>query len=214
MKKTLLNMYTVPIFVGVVLAACSGGSKNTETDSDTTNEMSTVEATYTVDTDKSVVAWKGEVAGVYGHNGIIDVASGSISTKGEEITGGNIVIDMTSIVPLDSASFKDEEGARITDLQGHLMTGDFFLVEEFPTASFEIKSQNNNQLTGDLKIRGNTFEETVRLSSLEVTPEGLVGEGVLVFDRQKYEVNWKHFMQDYILSDDIEVKLNIFANNN
>ncbi len=211
MKKQIIIRLVIPMIAVILLVSCSGGSKTTENAEDTTNEVSTTEATYNIDSENSVVAWKGEVAGVYGHNGIIDVASGNISTKGDEITAGEIVIDMTSIVPLDSGSFKDQEGSRITDFQGHLMTGDFFMVEKYPTASFSIKSQINNQLIGDLTIRGNTNEETVQLSSLEITPDGLVGEGVLVFDRQIYDVNWKHFVKDYVLSNNIEVKLTILG---
>ena len=41
---------------------------------------------------------------------------------------------------------------------GHLSNGDFFLVEEYPTATFAIKSMADGVITGDLTIRGNTKE--------------------------------------------------------
>ena len=195
-----------------VLASCGGGSSkeaSTETAAEA-SEATVMEASFTLDNDASVVAWKGEVAGVYGHNGVINVQSGSLDVTDGQITGGEVVIDMTSIQPLDTASYT-ASGKTPMDLVNHLSTGDFFLVEEHPTASFVVKSHEGNQLVGDLTIRGNTNEETVELSSLNISEEGLVGEGTLVFDRQKYEVSWEHYIQDYILSDDISLTLSIVA---
>ena len=97
------------------------------------------------------------------------------------------------------------------DLVNHLSTGDFFLVEEFPTASFTIKSHTGNTLVGDLSIRGNTKEETVELSSISIDENGVTGEGVLVFNRQDYDVKWEHYVEDYVLSDDIEITFDIVA---
>lgn len=201
------------LILAAVVVACGGGASKESTAEGTSSTAPAggESATFAVDAGASVVAWKGEVAGVYGHNGVITVSEGTITAAGDQITGGEVIIDMTSIAPTDSASYKDEDGSRASDLVAHLSTGDFFLVEEFPTASFVIKSHTDNQLVGDLTIRGTTSEETVELSSLEISPEGVKGEGTLVFDRQKYGVSWEHFVKDYILSDDIEIKLNIVA---
>lgn len=213
MKRNQLKTFVLTVFAAVLLAACgSSGNQQAETNETTETSAPVGEPTsYSIDSEASEVAWKGEVAGVYGHNGVIDVEQGTIEATGDQITGGKIVIDMASIVPMDSASYQDKDGARITDLQAHLMTGDFFLVEEHPTSTFVIKSQEGNKLIGDLTIRGTTREETIALSSLEVTPVSLTGTGVLVFDRQEYGVKWEHFVQDYVLSDDIEIGLNIVA---
>jgi polyisoprenoid-binding protein YceI len=203
------------LVIAMVFASCSGNKSQESTESTETENTETteaMEATFAVDPEASVVAWKGEVVGVYGHNGVIGIQNGSISAKGEQLTGGEIVIDMTTIVPLDSASYKDEDGSRASDLVGHLSTGDFFLVEEYPTASFKIKSHSGNQLVGDLTIRGNTKEETAEIKALNVSEDGLTGEATLVFNRQEYDVNWEHFVKDYVLSDDITIDLTIVAN--
>ncbi len=197
------------IMSAMMVAAC-GGKKTTEETAEKT-DMPAEEIAYTVDADASKVAWSGEVAGVYGHNGIIKIAEGQITAMGDSITGGKVIIDMTTIVPMDSASFKDEEGSRAIDLVNHLSTGDFFLVEEYPTASFVIKSQNGSELTGDLTIRGITKEVTATLNSLEADAEGLTGSADLVFNRQDFDVSWVHFMKDMILSDDIKMKIDIQA---
>ena len=208
-----LNYLVLAAAAMFVFASCGGGSSSQDSSSsEASSEPSSaaVEGTFAVNTTESVVAWKGEVAGVYGHNGVINVQEGSLSAADGRITGGEIVIDMTSIQPLDTASYT-ASGKTPMDLVNHLSTGDFFLVEEFPTSSFVIKAHNGNQLVGDLTIRGNTSEETVDLTSLEISENGVVGEGTLVFDRQKYEVSWEHYIQDYILSDDISLTLNIVA---
>ena len=213
MKTNKLNSLLLSLAIAALFAACSGGGQQESTSEEASEETASTDAsaTFAVNAGDSEVAWKGEVAGVYGHNGIINVQEGSISVAGGKVTGGEVVIDMTSIQPLDSASYSEENSAQ--DLVNHLSTGDFFLVEEFPTASFVIKSHNENQLVGDLTIRGITSEETVDLSSLEISESGLVGAGTLVFDRQKYDVKWEHYVQDYILSDDISLTLSISAGN-
>jgi len=211
MKK--LNTLAIIIILSIIISSCGGGSSSSSSEENAEAPKATetaVEATFSVDSESSEVAWKGEVAGVYGHNGVINVQSGSLTVTDGSITGGEIVIDMTSIQPLDTASY-EASGKTPQDLVDHLTTGDFFLVDEFPTATFVVKSHEANQLVGDLTIRGNTNEETVELSSLEISEEGLVGAGTLVFDRQKYEVSWAHYIQDYILSDDIQIDLSITA---
>ena len=214
MKINQIKLYSLLVMGAMLLISCSGGTSK-ETASETSSETeataaTAVTATFPVNAAGSVVAWKGEVAGVYGHNGVINVQEGSVVVADGKLTGGEVVIDMTSIQPLDTASY-EASGKTPQDLVDHLSTGDFFLVEEFPTASFVIKSHSEGKLVGDLTIRGNTSEETVELSSLEISETGLKGEGKLVFDRQKYEVKWEHYIQDYVLSDDIVLTLTIVA---
>lgn len=207
--KSKISLFT--LFIAVLMAACGGKKGTSETTTESEEAVEVAEVSYSVDTAASTVYWSGEVAGVYGHNGEIEIAEGAVTAAGDSITGGKILIDMTTIQPLDSASYKDEDGRRASDLVGHLSTGDFFLVEEFPTASFVITSHSGSDLVGDLTIRGITKEATATLSNLTVTPEGLTGTADLVFNRQDYEVSWVHFMKDMILSDEITIKVDLVA---
>ncbi|MEQ8239812.1 MAG: YceI family protein [Cyclobacteriaceae bacterium] len=207
MKKN----YTTLLAAGalLILSACgtSGSKSETATEEKTNNAT---EVTYMVSDEASTVAWKGEVAGVYSHNGVIDIAEGAVMAKGETITGGNIVIDMTTIQPLDTASYT-ASGKKPQDLVDHLTTDDFFLVKEYPTASFKIKSHKGDQLTGDLTIRGITKEATATVSGLEVSPNSLKGSAKLVFNRQDFDVKWVHYMKDMVLSDDITLDIDLSA---
>ena len=176
----------------------------------TTPEEPKVETvTYMASADESSVNWKGEVVGVYGHEGIIDMQSGNVMVAGDQIVGGEFVIDMSTIWPTDSASFSEENPAE--KLVGHLGTDDFFSVDEFPTSSFKIKSVNGNQITGDLTVKGQTHEETLEVENMEITEDGMMMSGVLVFDRQKYGVSWEHYVKDYVLSDDIQISYTLVA---
>ena len=212
-----LKRFTLITAVALGMFACGG---NTEAKEPVTEEaaVETTEAveavTYTVNAASSFVGWKGEVAGAYGHNGSIAISEGSLDLAGKSLVGGKVVVDMTTIVPLDSASYKPEDSedkGKASELVGHLSTGDFFLVETYPTATFVIKSMTDNKIVGDLTIRDKTNEETVDVSEFNVTEEGVSAKGTLVFDRQKYDVAWKHYMKDMILSDDIALELSIEA---
>ena len=119
MKTRILSTLALS---SIILASC-GNTEQKESEHETTTEPIEVAAAelYTVNTAESAVTWKGEVAGVYGHTGNVGLKSGTITITGNQITGGEFVIDMASIVPTDSASYQDKDGHRITDLQGHLI---------------------------------------------------------------------------------------------
>ncbi len=208
MKSVLSSIMVISAMA--VLTSCGGGAKTSSENGAEVASAEGAEITYAVNTSASEVSWKGEVAGVYGHNGVINIAEASVTAKGNTITGGKVVIDMTSIQPVDTAAYT-ASGKTPQDLVDHLTTGDFFLVEEYPTATFVIKSHTGNKLVGDLTIRGNTNEEEATITSLEVTDNGLTAKADLVFDRQKYEVAWVHYMKDMILSDDITIGISLSA---
>jgi len=206
-SKFTIALATVAV---VILTSCGGGKSSEKAQSTEKSESGTI-SSFQIDTEASTVTWLGEVAGVYGHNGQIEIAEGTIEVSGDEITGGKVVIDMTTIQPTDSASYKDEDGRRASDLVGHLSTGDFFLVETYPTSSFVIKSVKDGYLIGDLTVRGITKEEKAKLTSVEITEKGVKASADLVFNRQDYKVSWVHFMKDMVLSDDIKIGIELVA---
>jgi len=116
-------------------------------------------------TAKSKMMWKGNKPGG-GHYGIVEDVRGTIDTEGNTITGGSFVIDMNSIVVQD---IKNEGmNKKLTD---HLESEDFFYIEKYPEAKFNITSVKaktsmkdgfsaSHMVTGDLTIRGKTKEIT------------------------------------------------------
>jgi len=197
-------------FSAMALFACGEAPvEQTEENTEATEVVESVN--YTADVQSSVVNWRGEVAGFYGHEGYVSLKSGSVEVSGDVISGGEFTMDMTGIFPTDSASFKDVDGGRITDLQGHLTTGEFFATESYPTSSFVITKVEGNTVTGNLTIRDKTNEETIEITSSDVNDRGLSVTGTMTFNRQNYDVAWVHYMKDMILSDDIALTITLVA---
>ena len=133
---------------------------------------------------KSVVEWTGKKIGGT-HNGEVKVKSAFIDFKNGEIVGGKVIMDMTSITNTDLA----DEGYK-QKLVGHLKSDDFFGVEKYPTALFEItksaKFKNGKaSVTGKLTIKGKTEEITV-----DVLKTDGQYSAQLEVDRAKFDVRY------------------------
>ena len=201
------KLFSTLAAVAIVLSSCGDAAKEAVE----TTVVGNVAGTYTADVASSKVSWKGEVAGVYGHEGFVNLKSGSITFNDSALVSGEFVIDMTTIAPTDSASFKDEEGHRITDLQKHLTTTDFFNTDSFPAATFVITSVEGNAVKGKFTVRGKTNDETIQIESSEVIDGVASISGKLVFNRQNYDVAWVHYMKDMVLSNDIVISFKLVA---
>ena len=137
MKKTFRNSAIIALvtFFTLSFTTVDGGKKE-------------------VKTDKSQVVWKGyKVTG--SHEGTITIKSGSLVFDNDKLTGGEFVMDMTTI------SSTDLEGESKGKLDGHLKSDDFFGIENHPTATLvfkKVKSTGENvyDVTGDLTIKGKT----------------------------------------------------------
>lgn len=130
----------------------------------------------------SSINWTGKkVTGK--HTGTINLKDGFFTMEGDNITGGEFVIDMTSINCTDLSG--DSKG----QLEGHLKSDDFFGVENFPTAKLVItsavKEGNSYKVTGDLTIKKTTEPVTFEL---EKAGDNL--STVLTIDRSKYDVRY------------------------
>lgn len=215
MKTNILTI--TAISASIILASCSGGGEKMDVSiaasSNTSNTEATDASNWVVDTENSTVRWEGGTAGaqVYSHYGTIDIKDGKLMSQGDALTGGSFVVDMTTINPTDENYSEEHPPA---DLVGHLTTGDFFAIDQFPTASFEITSFDaaSNVINGKLTVRGKTHDETIEVSFMEMMDDGsMKAEGKLVFDRQKYDVAWKHYLKDVVLSDDITLDITLAA---
>lgn len=166
MKKTIKNLVFVA-FVAIL------------TFSFTTIEKEKKE----IKTDNSKVVWKGyKVTG--SHEGTINIESGSLTFDGDKLTGGEFVIDMTSLISTDLTG--DYKGK----LEGHLKSDDFFGVANHPTATLvftevSISGKNAYNVTGDLTIKGKTNP-----ISFIISIYGKKATTSLKIDRTKYDVKY------------------------
>lgn len=136
-----------------------------------------------INTETSTVTWKGyKVTG--SHTGTINLKSGSLEFDGDKLTGGEFIVDMTSINTTDLSG--DMKGK----LDGHLKSDDFFGIENNPTStlvftSVEATGKNSYEVTGDLTIKGTTKPVT-----FDVSIYGSKATATLKVDRSEYDVRY------------------------
>ncbi len=144
------------------------------------------------------------------HDGTVNVKSGSVAVKNNQLVGGSFVLDMTSI------NATDLQGEYQQKLNGHLKNGDFFEVDKFPTAVFKITSVKKGEagksiVSGNLTAKGKTnavsFPATVTVANGTVS---LVSDKFTI-DRQKWNISYKSAMQDVVVKDDIDLVVKLTA---
>ena len=171
-----------------------------------------MEKTWTVDVAASKVNWSGSMIGVKTHIGTLNFLNGTFTSKGNMLTGGEVVVDMKNYMMADTNYAPDgsEHGTKAM-LMGHLMSPDFFAVDSFPTASLKITGVTGNTATCDLTVRGKTNQETVTIESCMNVDGTMHASCKLVFNRQKYGVIWSTGAKDMVVKDDIELNVDLVA---
>lgn len=149
----------------------------------TANTTPVSEETVPVKTEESKVTWKAyKVTG--SHTGTVDLKEGSLIFDDATLTGGEFVVDMTSLVSTDL------QGEYKQKLEGHLKSDDFFGVADNPTSKLvftEVKSSGKNsyEVTGDLTIKGITKPVT-----FDVSVYGSKATATMKIDRAQYDVRF------------------------
>ena len=120
-----------------LFGACADAPESDKAETTDAQEVTTTSGTsFKVDTTASKVEWVATKVSAY-HTGTLNVKSGEVMVQDGNITGGNFVLDMNSIVvsgPPGSDAKANEK------LLGHLKSGDFFDVAANPEATFTITS--------------------------------------------------------------------------
>lgn len=89
---------------------------------------------YNVDLAASTIEWIGAKVTAR-HSGTLALKSGTVKVDGANLTGGKFVIDMNSLKVTGPAG---TDAGMNQNLQGHLVSPDFFDVATYPEAVFEI----------------------------------------------------------------------------
>jgi polyisoprenoid-binding protein YceI len=170
--------------------------------------------TQNVDASKSSVTWVGKkVAGQ--HTGTIAIKEGNLVVDNGKITGGKVVIDMSTIVNLDQT-----DPAMNAKLVGHLKSDDFFGVVKFPTAELAVtkvvSNGNNHTFSGNLTIKGVTNPVSFTATSSK-DGKNTTYKGVLTVDRSKFNVRYgsKSFFNDLgdkVIYDEFTLDFNLVVN--
>ena len=138
-----------------------------------------------IDISKSTVKWVGKkVTG--SHEGNISIKEGHIHFDDNAFTGGNIVIDMSTI------ECTDLDGDSKQNIENHLSSDDFFGVKKYPTANLEVisaekvkYSKNKYRVKGILEIKN--IKKDVEF---EVVIDNSLAKVELVIDRTKYDIKY------------------------
>lgn len=161
-----------------------------------------------VNVEISELKWTGKkVTGE--HWGYIKLKSGSLEIKDNKIVSGNFIIDMTSIVCKD---LEDPEWNQ--KLVGHLESDDFFSVQKFSTAKFEI-TESTTFKNGDANIKANlTIKGITEPISFKAKKTTKGYSATITVDRTKYNVRYgsgKFFdnLGDNMIYDDFTLEVNL-----
>jgi len=173
-----------------------------------------------IDVDKSTVIWKGSsLFGFGGHEGTVKIKEGQLRKTNDKIVGGTFIMDMTTIANTD--------GGYNEDLVGHLKNGDFFDVEEHPTAKLVITrvkyhDQSNTpksdlvyiRINGILTIKGNALPIEFEA---EIHPKDTQIRARMKIDRTRWDVSFgskgvSSSMKNSLISDAIEFNISLYMN--
>ncbi|WP_296386196.1 YceI family protein [Winogradskyella sp.] len=214
MKTSFLKIFAVVALIS--FTNCNNKAKEVETTKAEEAAVAKVTAvTYKANTEKSMIEWKG-FKPTGSHNGTIGINQGTVNINDGVIENGNFIIDMNSIVNTDIPA-EEEGNAKIV---GHLKSADFFDVEKFPKAKFEVTGIETTE--GKTMLSGNlTLKDTTNNISFPVSTEVKDGmmtltSEIFTIDRSKWNVQYgsKSFFDnlgDKFINDDIELKVTLVA---
>ena len=177
--------------------------------------------TLQVDLDTSQINWVGrKVTGE--HTGTLNLSNGWVVMDKATLVAGKFIFDMTSISNTDIESPEWR-----LKLESHLKDNDFFAVDSFPYAILEIKgnqaitgdkSVSNNQILGDLTIRGIKQEFSFPIS-LQQSDSIFSAKGTVAINRTLFNIQYKsgRFFEnlgDKLIYDDFTVQFKVQTERN
>lgn len=215
MKKKLFYLVIPAVFATAVVVSCKKDKPLTSE----SNDVATTKdgAQYALDTLNSKIEWKGYKvfkSESTSHFGTIKFESGDLTVKEGKLESGKFVADMNSLTSVDLKDDADQLGK----LNGHLKSGDFFEVEKFPTASYEItkvtpaaEGDYNTLLDGNLTIKGIT--KPLQLKANVSVKEGEVSVATEPKDikREEFGVKFQAPAENGVIKDEVTLQINVKA---
>ena len=214
MKTSFLKFFAAIALIS--FSSCAEKAKEAETkEAEAAAVAEATAVTYKADSNKSTVELKG-FKPTGSHNGTLTVSKGVVNVNDGTIESGTFAIDMGSLTVTDIPV--EEEGN--ANLTGHLKSPDFFDVETYPSAKFEVTGIET--VDGKTMLSGNlTMKDATNNISFPVTTEmngdmmTLTSE-TFTIDRSKWNIKYgsKSFFDnlgDKFINDDVELKVTLVA---
>lgn len=209
---------TLAVLSTVFIISCGGPQGERAATSEAQTALDAKGYTYLADVQASQIEWVGTKP-TGQHNGTISLSKGFVSVENGKITGGEMIIDMNSIIVLD-LSDQETNGK----LRGHLLSADFFDTGVYPEARFEFTSVSDfeGEQTGDVQfthtVSGNlTMKDATRNvtfpAMIDIQEGGIKAvSGTFIIDRSEWNVKYgsrKFFdnLKDNFIHDDISLKI-------
>ncbi len=156
---------------------------------------------------ESTINWTGnKVTG--SHTGTLSLSKGHLVFENDAITGGEFVVDMTSLAVTDLEAGKGKE-----KLEGHLSSDDFFGTANHKTAKLVVtkakKTDKGYKIAGDLTIKGKTNP-----IEFDLEVNGDAASTTLKVNRTTYGIKYgsgSFFdnLGDKAISDEFELAVNL-----
>lgn len=213
MKNLLFALFAV----GFILTSCGDAGTKTEAKDAEKVEVKKEATTMTfatVDAASYIDWWAAHLGGVEPRFGKVFLKSAEVLVNDGKLSNAKVVADMTNFTV---ENFEDEESKN--KLTGHLQSGDFFNVEAYPTATFEMTKleaatgEYNSMLTGNLTILDQTksisFKANVNVAADKVS----VQSEKFAVDRREWGLVYNvegtaGVPADYIIANDISFTIN------
>lgn len=168
------------------------------------------------DTGRSLVRWRGTKLGGGKHEGVVRLDGGRLVVQDGTVVGGSFTVDMRTIAVTDIPPHEVEARRQ---LRSHLAHEEFFGVDRFPTARFEITGVEGGEhgiyrVSGDLAVRDSVHNVTFDATAPVVGPESVWATADFSIDRYQWGVEFDgrtSSLRNAIVDDLIQLELTLVA---
>lgn len=214
-----MNNFLVVIAFFITIFSCKNvDNKSQNTQKSIINSDTVSVGTYQIDTSQSILYWLGSKSTGSSHNGSVKIQSGNLNFNEKNLVSGKVIIDMKSIGVIDIS-----DPAEKKDLEDHLMNYDFFDVNTFPNAQFEISNvmmanhpDSLSTIDGSLSIKNITQALTVRAKIAVSGNMVMISVPEFIIDRTQFGIMYKsqkilNQIKDKFIRDEISLSMKIIA---
>ncbi|WKN33703.1 YceI family protein [Porifericola rhodea] len=193
-----LKFFSLAVVASFTMVSCSQSPQGDEAQVSEAQEVEKISqsaSSYALNTSQSELQWYGfKPTGQ--HYGTIGIKDGSVAVENNEVVGGSFTVDLNDI------DVQDLEGEDRDKLTGHLKSEDFFFVEQYPEAKFEITQVNPySDATASSEENENM---TVKVNNEEVSE--------YVLDNPTHMVSGNLSMRDTTLSITFPARIDVSEN--
>lgn len=214
MRRNTIKLAIASFLSFGVLYSCK---KDTPTQEVQQVEQVTDATIFTLDKENSNIDWTGYKvfkSENTSHFGTIKFLEGEIGIKNQKIVSGKFIVDMPSLGNKDLIDSKEAS----EKLDQHLKSADFFDVEKYPTATFEItkvtsteQGDYNSILEGNMTIKGITktvsFNANIKVSDEQIS----IATEPTNLDRNLFDVKFQSPIENGIIKNEITLQIKLKA---